>query len=85
MLGKINYFYNKSVFGQLISLMDDNLVRKEVEKYNLDCYTKRFTTKDHLISMLFDSYPKFTLLREIPGAMLVLSGKTNDLSVKPYS
>lgn len=76
-MGKSNYFSSKSVFGQLISLIDDSLIRKEVKKCDSDRYTKRFTTKDHLISMLFCSFSKCTSLREISGAMLGLSGKTN--------
>ena len=76
-MGKSNYFSSKSVFGQLISLIDDSMIRKEVKKCDSDRYTKRFTTKDHLISMLFCSFSKCTSLREISGAMLGLSGKTN--------
>ena len=76
-MGKSTYFSSKSVFGQLISLIDDSLIRKEVKKCDSDRYTKRFTTKDHLISMLFCSFSKCTSLREISGAMLGLSGKTN--------
>ena len=75
-MSKSNHFSIKSVFGQLISLIDDSLVRKEVKKCGSDRYTKRFTTKDHLISMLFCSFSKCTSLREISGAMLGLSGKT---------
>lgn len=52
-MGKSTYFSSKSVFGQLISLIDDSMIRREVEKCDSDRYTKRFTTKDHLISMLF--------------------------------
>jgi len=75
-MSKSNHFSTKSVFGQLISLIDDSLVKKEVKKCGSDRYTKRFTTKDHLISMLFCSFSKCTSLREISGAMLGLSGKT---------
>ncbi len=80
-MSKSNYFSSKSVFGQLISLIDDSLIRKEVKKCDSDRYTKRFTTKDHLISMLFCSFSKCTSLREISGAMLGLSGKTNSFQL----
>ena len=80
-MGKSNYFSSKSVFGQLISLIDDSLIRKEVKKCDSDRYTKRFTTKDHLISMLFCSFSKCTSLREISGAMLGLSGKTSSFQL----
>lgn len=80
-MGKSNYFSSKSVFGQLISLIDDSMIKKEVKKCNSDRYTKRFTTKDHLISMLFCSFSKCTSLREISGAMLGLSGKTSSFQL----
>ena len=80
-MSKSNYFSSKSVFGQLISLIDDSLIRKEVKKCDSDRYTKRFTTKDHLISMLFCSFSKCRSLREISGAMLGLSGKTSSFQL----
>jgi hypothetical protein len=80
-MSKSNYFSSKSVFGQLISLIDDSLIRNEVKKCDSDRYTKRFTTKDHLISMLFCSFSKCTSLREISGAMLGLSGKTSSFQL----
>jgi IS4 transposase len=80
-MSKSNYFSSKSVFGQLISLIEDSLIRKEVKKCDSDRHTKRFTTKDHLISMLFCSFSKCTSLREISGAMLGLSGKTSSFQL----
>lgn len=75
-MGKSNYFSTKSVFGQLISLIDDSIISSSVKEHNSDHYTKRFKTKDHLISMLFGAFAKCNSLREISGAMLGLSGKT---------
>jgi hypothetical protein len=75
-MGKSNYFSTKSVFGQLISLIDDSLIANSVAQHESDRYTKRFKTKDHLISMLFCAFAKCNSLREVSGAMLGLSGKT---------
>lgn len=75
-MSKSNHFSTKSVFGQLISLIDDKIIKNAVKKTNSDRYVKKFKTKDHLISMLFCSFSKCTSLREISGAMLGLSGKT---------
>ena len=58
-MSKSNHFCKKSVFGQLISLIDDSLIKKEVKKCESDRYTKRFKIKDHLISMLFCSFSKW--------------------------
>lgn len=75
-MSKSSHFSRTSVFGQLISLIEDKIIKSAVKKCSSDRYTKRFKTKDHLISMLFCSFSKCTSLREISGAMLGLSGKT---------
>jgi len=75
-MGKSTIFFGTSVFGQLISLIEDNIIIKSAKKYKSDYYIKHFKTKDHLISMLFCAFAKCTSLREVSGAMLGLSGKT---------
>jgi len=81
-MGKSKYFSSKSVFGQLISLIDDKFIKDSVKKSDSDRYVKRFKTKDHLISMLFCSFAKCNSLREVSGAMLGLSGKTDHFQLK---
>jgi Transposase DDE domain/Domain of unknown function (DUF4372) len=80
-MGKSNYFSSKSVFGQLISLIDDKIIKDAVKKLDSDRYVKRFKSKDHLISMLFCSFAKCNSLREVSGAMLGLSGKTESFQL----
>lgn len=75
-MDKTTHFFGTSVFGQLISLIDPNIITKASKDFNSDRYVKKFKTKDHLISMLFCAFAKCTSLREVSGAMLGLSGKT---------
>lgn len=75
-MSKSTYFSSKSVFGQLISLIDDEIIKSAVVNANSDYYVKKFKSKDHLISMLFCCFAKCNSLREVSGAMLGLSGKT---------
>jgi hypothetical protein len=70
-MSKSNYFSSKSVFGQLISLIDDKKIKDTVKKTDSDRYVKRFKSKDHLISMLFCSFAKYNSQREVSGAMLL--------------
>jgi len=85
-VNKSNHFYGQSVFGQLISLIDLSIISASVKKCNADRYVKRFSTKDHLISMLFCVFAKCSSLREVSGAMLGLSGKTKHFKLDniPY-
>lgn len=76
-MSKTIHFYGNSVFGQLISLIDPKIISDSARSTNSDRYVKKFTTKDHLISMLFCAFAKCTSLREVSGAMLGLSGKTH--------
>ena len=80
-MSKSSYFSSKSVFGQLISLIDDKTIKDAVKKNDSDRYVKRFKSKDHLISMLFCSFAKCNSLREVSGAMLGLSGKTESFQL----
>jgi hypothetical protein len=85
-MDKSSYFFGTSVFGQLISLVEESLINKCVKKCNSDYYVKRFKTRDHLISMLFCVLAKCSSLREVSGAMLGLSGKTQHFRLEslPY-
>lgn len=77
---KSNYFSSKSVFGQLISLIDYKK-KEAIKKHDSDRYVKRFKSTDHLISMLFCSFAKCNSLREVSGAMFGLSGKTESFQL----
>lgn len=80
-MSKSTYFSSKSVFGQLISLIDDKIIESSVKENKSDYYVKKFKSKDHLISMLFCCFAKCNSLREVSGAMLGLSGKTKDFQL----
>lgn len=75
-MNKSTHFFGQSVFGQLISMIDTRIISRNSKKHKADHYVKRFTAKDHLISMLFCVFAKCSSLREVAGAMLWLSGKT---------
>ncbi len=81
-MNKTTYFFGQSVFGQLISLIEPNIISKASKICLSDRYVKKFKTKDHLISMLFCSFAKCTSLREVSGAMLGLSGKTKHFQLE---
>lgn len=80
-MGKNKYFSTKSVFGQLISLIDDSMINKAVKNHNSDRYVKYFKSKDHLFSMVFCCLEKCNSLREVSGGMLGLSGKEETVRI----
>ena len=80
-MNKTTHFFGNSVFGQLISLINSNFISESAKSTNSDRYIKKFKTKDHLISMVFCAFAKCSSLREVTGAMLGLSGKTNHIQL----
>ena len=85
-MDKSKHFFGTSVFGQLISMIDERIIHRNAWKHDSDRYIKRFRTRDHLISMLFCVFAKCCSLREVSGAMLGLSGKTKHFKLEhmPY-
>ena len=81
-MDKTTHFFGQSVFGQLISLIDESIISWAIRKYQADRYVKKFSTKDQLISMLFCVFGKCNSIREVCGAMLGLKGKTKHFSLK---
>ena len=80
-MGKNKYFSTKSVFGQLISLIDDSMISKAVKKYDSDRYVKQFKCQDHLFSMIFCCLEKCNSLREVSVGMVGLSGKEHTVRI----
>ena len=80
-MSKNTNFFGQSVFGQLISYIDNNIIYKNAQNHKANHYIKRFMAKDHLISMLFCVFAKCSSLREVSGAMVGLSGKTKHLQL----
>jgi len=80
-MGKNKYFSTKSVFGQLISLIDDSMISRAVTKHKSDKYVKHFKCQDHLFSMIFCCLEKCNSLREVAGGMVGLSGKEQTVRI----
>jgi hypothetical protein len=57
-MSKTNYFSSKSVFGQLISLIDNDNISKAVKKHESDRFAKKYTTKDPFNNYAFLSICK---------------------------
>ena len=75
---KSSYFFGQSVFGQLISLIDNNKVKTVAKQHKSDHYVKKFDTSDHLISMLFSTLAHCTSLREVAASMPIFISDTSD-------
>lgn len=64
-MGKSNFFSEKSVFNQLLSLIPRSALLKLSNKYAADRYCKTFKTYDHLVTMLYCCFERCSSLREV--------------------
>jgi hypothetical protein len=81
-VSKDNYFQSNPVFGQLLKLIDRNLVDKLSKKHKTDFACKRFFTWDHLVVMLYASVTKCENLRELVSGMQANYTKILHLGLK---
>lgn len=64
---KNKYFSSNSVFGKLISLIDNSMIQEAVKKDDSDRYVKNFKCHDHLFSIVVCCLEKCNSLREVAG------------------
>jgi hypothetical protein len=74
-MAKSTHFFGQSVFGQLIELINPNIISQAIRRTSADRHYKRFFVHDHLVTMLFGVMAHCTSLREICGGMMGLCGK----------
>lgn len=81
-MNKSTNSFGNSVLGQLISLIPLSITDKAVKKHHTDKYIKRFSTLEHLITMLFSVGSNSTSLREVCTNLLGLEGKLSHIKLK---
>lgn len=64
-MSKINKKSGIPVFGQLLSFIPRQDFNRSVQKHQADRYIKRFTSWDHVVTMLFGVIHKVGGLREL--------------------
>ena len=68
-MDKNNISSGNSVFGQLISFLPKDKINRIIKSQGSDRYTKRFTTWDHLVVMLFSALSGSNSLRELESGL----------------
>ncbi len=63
------------IFKQLIDFIPRNKFDALVLKHNSDRYYKRFTSWDHLLTMLFGAFSRCDSMGEICDGMMSMQGK----------
>lgn len=72
---------NISFFKQILNLIPDHIIVKNVREHNSDHYSKGITTYVQLLSMIFCQFSKSNSLREIEYGMQSTLGDWNHLGI----
>ena len=80
-MNKSTDFVGQPVFSQLLSLLDQKIIRDTISEHKANrCYKKLFLW-DHLVSMLYGVYTHCTSLREIQYGLEICQGKLRHINL----
>lgn len=73
-MNKSTNFSGQPIIKQVVGFIDNKIIYRTAEKYNSDIYTKKFTTYEHLVNMIFNVISGCSSLREVTSIMLACEG-----------
>jgi len=83
-MNKSKNFSGQPIIKQVLNLLDAKDIYRTAKKRDSDRYTKKFTTYEHLVTMIFAVISGCSSLREVTSIMLACEGKINHLGLKDF-
>ncbi len=80
-MNKSTDFLGQPIFSQLLSFLDQSIIKQSIQEHKANRCYKRLFVWDHLVSMLYGIYTNCTSLREIQCGLEVCQGKLNHLNL----
>tara|TARA_R110002072_G_scaffold97647_1_gene214717 strand:+ start:42 stop:1268 length:1227 start_codon:yes stop_codon:yes gene_type:complete len=74
-MGKSNIFFGQPIFSQMIGLLNKSKITARVLSHKSDYYCKRFSTFQHLITMVYGVTSGCNSLRELCGGIVSYGDK----------
>ena len=74
-MSKNTFFFGQPIFSQMINLLNKSKIDKRTAEYNTDHYCKRFTTFQHLITIIYGVTSGCNSLRELCGGIVSYGNK----------
>ncbi|MGV8814265.1 MAG: DUF4372 domain-containing protein [Gelidibacter sp.] len=84
-MNKSKNFSGQPIIKQVLNFLDTKDIYRTAKKHNSDRYTKRFTTYDHLVTMIFAVISGCSSLREVTSIMLACEVKYQPFGTKGLS
>lgn len=83
-MNKGTFFTGQPIFNQVLSCIPRQLIRQVSVEHKADYYCKRFTTYEHLVTLLYSVFNNCTSLREVTTGMLAWEQRINHLGIKHF-
>jgi hypothetical protein len=83
-MNKSKNFSGQPIIKQVLNFITPKDIYRTAQKYQSDRYTKKFTTYEHLVTMIFTVISGCSSLREVSSIMLACEGKINHLGLKDF-
>ncbi len=80
-MNKSTDFVGQPIFSQLLTLLDQSIIKQSIQEHKANRCYKKFFLWDHLVSMLYGIYTNCTSLREIQYGLEICQGKLNHLNL----
>jgi Transposase DDE domain/Domain of unknown function (DUF4372) len=81
-MNKSTFFSGQPIFTQLLKFVPRDVVSRIAFDHKSDRYCKRFTTYEHLITILYSVFNNCNSLREITTGMLASEQRLNHLGMR---
>lgn len=80
-MNKSTDFVGQPIFSQLLSLLDQSVIKQTIQEHKANRCYKRLFLWDHLVSMLYGIYTNCTSLRELQYGLEVCQGKLRHINL----
>ncbi len=81
-MNKTTNYVGQPIFTQVLSLIDDSLIRVACKTHKADKFSKKLYFKDHLTTMLYCIFARCTSIREVQAGLELCNGKLNHLDLQ---
>jgi hypothetical protein len=83
-MSKGTFFIGQPIFNQVLSFIPRSMINQLAREHKSDYYCKRFTTYEHLVTMLYCVFNHCNSLREVSTGLLAWEQRISHLGIKHY-
>jgi hypothetical protein len=81
-MNKSTFFSGQPIFTQLLKFISKDSVFRIAQQFAADRYSKRFSTYEHLVTLLYSIFNNCNSLREVATGMLASEQRLNHLGIR---